>query len=159
MEYEVIKEPARVAIELERGAIVDYQPGDGTRYECVLAYRIVQKPIPNATGGATAALSPKQRWLIVRNLGIALDLSKQITLINFCIDVKVNGCWAALRPVLFVLGATVGYPSARVGHLHDYDPTDARFEAEMRTRHDGEPFDIKDAKLGRTVRRAVEAGG
>lgn len=149
--------PARAAIELRKGSIVDYQPGDGTRYECVLAFRSYGKAADIMHDGVIIGVD---KWLIVRNLKICLDLSRKLNLISFCLAPNTRGTWAALRPVLAALDALAHENDLRTPAtgLYEYDPMDAKLEANTRVGYDGTPINEKDARLGRLIRNQIEAG-
>lgn len=128
----IVASPVDSARWLAQGYRIDYQPGDGTRYECEI-------------------VGP---YLIIRNLAMAvLDLSKQWDALRYTTDKNVPvGSWRALRPLLAALGNATGEPV-----MTDQDQ---RQEANLRARkYDGEPLNHKDAALGRLVRRAIENDG
>lgn len=128
--------PERAAAALRAGRQIDYQPGDGTRYDCLLVGRE----------------HDHRRWLLIENLGGAiLPLNRAYTATSYAVcKTAPVGCWAGLRPLLAALGHAMGDPV--------YNRVDAHFEADARAHgYDGEELDAKDARLGRLVRRAIEA--
>lgn len=136
-----VASPGQAAELLQSRGEAWYEPGDGTRYDLVLVER--------------ARYRPPQRYLLFKNFkGATLDLNRgEITAIDYVLSLAPVGGWAAIRPVLYALGIEVN------GGM-TYDSYEARREADLRAHgYDGEPFNSRDARLGRKVRRLLEEDG
>lgn len=134
----IIVNPVEAANILNQGCVVDYQPGDGTRYECQIVKSFGHNHI--------------ERWLILRNFeGVSISLNTQWDAIGFAISKTIPaGTWYALRPLLKALGVAKGEDT-----LNPYDRTR---EADLRAHgYDGQPLHHGDAALGRQVRRLIES--
>lgn len=135
-----IANPEATAFYLRKGRRLDYEPGDGTRYEVELV-------------GATLGSGNIDTYLIVRNLGnVAFRIiEREIDCLHYCsMSTSPVGSWSALRPLFAALHAAPGETSL--------DIRDRTREAEMRTHltNDGKPLDGRDARIGRQIRRLVE---
>lgn len=134
------------AHRLERGLGVDWQPGDGGRYEL---YRLHASAVSRAMDGTLNVTT----MLVVANLGMAIPL-RSSWIVDWWVRDHLGGLnhpgvWAALRPVM----AALGHASGPVG----YDPRDADREREERARqHQAMPYAQGDSELGRAVRLMVE---
>jgi hypothetical protein len=140
LDAEVFTDPEKAADRLRWGGRVDYQPGDGTRYDLMLVERV------NYT--------PRHRFLLFANPsfgGATLSLDRDIDAIAYALSLAPVGSWEAIRPLLVALGVCQdGEPVYAKGR-------DSRREADLRAHnYDGEPLNAKDARLGRQVRRLVE---
>lgn len=128
---------------LNRGEVVDWQPGDGSRYECQIV-RGFEDLNPIA----------QEEFLLIHNIGgpHVVPLTGRNWSVHQWARLKClpAGCWAGLRPLLAAMVRAEGKMA--------YQPLDARREAEERLRNygDGEPLNHADAELGRVVRRVIE---
>lgn len=142
---------------LREGEIVDWEPGDGTRYEVEL--------IPQNTryGRPPVLLVHNFRCTIPAPTGMGyIDLTRFLS--NRAVPA---GSWAGMRPLLVQLGWTKRMHEPVDGPVA-YDARYARDEAEARARRpsyiqtDGQYTDrqrSRDQALGRLVREAVEMQG
>jgi hypothetical protein len=130
------------ATALREGMVVDWQPGDGTRYECVsFAIKGVRFFAVLNLGGWTCKVGGPPRGI---DTWIALGLPR--------------GSWRGLRPLLHAMGwAQGGRP------LNDHDAVE-EFEARADTPakrsrpHEHDEY-RHDAAMGRMVRSLLEAEG
>ena len=137
MDERLVSDPSAAALRLEAGDRVDYQPGDGSRYDVILLSR---------SGG-----SEWGRVLVFTNStfkGATLNLDHEIDCIEYCLSFAPSGGWKVIRPLLAALGAAKG--SMEVEHYDGNQEHDARLS------YDGEPLNRKDARLGRKLRRMME---
>lgn len=114
----IVTSAERAAELLRQGDIVDYQPGDGTRYELQTFWAVFS----SAPGFVLACLN--MHWSAV----VPTEVSPQWWALY-----GIQGGWAALRPIFAAWGRTPSYLSETDLQLH----RDARMEAEQRRYHYG----------------------
>jgi hypothetical protein len=130
-----ISNPLQATLGLTSGYVIDYEPGDGTRYECSLVVPLSRKSI---------------RYLLIENLNSIFNLGKTWNVSTYCANRTAPlGGWYALRPIFASLNCGAG--------PNELNPYDKINEANVRRSIDTIPLDYNDAKLGRLVRRAIES--
>lgn len=137
------RDAAEAAERLKEGTVVDWQPGDGTRYECALFI--------------DAARS--RQFLLLLNFGymLAKDNNGPHSHLGMWAHKIPWGFWAGMRPLLAALGWAAGEPV--------YDHRDALKEGDERKnshKRGPDPFrseQRRDAELGQFVRGQLEAAG
>lgn len=138
----IVKDPMQAAQMLREGRIVDYEPGDGTRYDL----RLMQ-------------VASFEYVLLMLNFGCFVKQPRDDDPIGAnrwtTSSAYPSGVWMGMRPLLAALGWAKGPTSIL--------QTDQSEESLLRTRQYGDNERVspeqqaKDAAFGRKVRRLYEA--
>lgn len=145
-----LEDVAEAAADLREGCVIDWQPGDGTRYECIFFHA--------ATYDAVGE-SRVEEFFAVINLGWTVRVRSSLPVDTWIRLGLPRGSWRGLRPLLHEMGW------ARGGRqMIEHDQTE-EFEARADTvspprKTEGNHQEAKhDERIGRMVRNLLEAEG
>lgn len=140
----VTADPLYAAARLAAGDAIDWQPGTGGRYECLL--------IQYGLGYDGVGEAITRKALVVYNLGLTIKLSSAWNVSWWVRDpqggLDHHGIWQSLRPLLTALGYGSGSLNIQLHDQVDEDEARATQPASQRYERD-------DADLGRSVRLLV----